>query len=308
MTHSESTDAIMAFPPRRGHPYHRAQQRGDSAFTQTKMTGASSSLHFYRGLAVERAWRIFSGGLRGPTGPAQISGLFQTEWWSTRNSAVSPRLTVGGHVRQPHQRATLAGGGAQNAASRRYQNQRTTVGLDLSRSKKTSPFEYPHGLIRWPGHCCLCTVPLVLILDLSTKYFFLCWVHTSWSHCLARFQIIRRNSQIVLGSVRHFIWSLSRWPCDMEIIRLSGVQIWMYAMGITSSHPWAHLPVCATDFCYFTTHTLKFIVLHNVLGVRFSSRLKAKPSRREVMWSSWGVLCLRCKLYISNVNIVSLQA
>lgn len=117
------------------------------------------------------------------------------------------------------------------------------------------------------------------------------------------FQIIRRNSQIVLGSVRHFIWSVSRWPCD---IRLSGVQIWMYAMGITSSHPWAHLPVCATDFCYFTAHTLKFIVLHDVLGVRFSS--KAKPSRREAMWSSWGVLCLRCKLYISNVNIVSLQA
>lgn len=212
----------MAFPPRRGHPYHRAQKRGDAAFTQTKMTGASSSLHFYRGLAVERAWRIFSGGLRGPSGPAQISGLFQTitRIFFTRGEALKPPRSH----------------------------------LFLSSSH-------------------------IMISLLSTTCF----------------KIILRNGQIVLSNVHHFIWRVSRWPSDMEIIRLSGVQIWMHAMGITSSHLWAHWPVCATDFCYFTTHTLKFIVLHHVLRVQFSSRLKAKP----------GCLCLRCKLYINNVNIVS---
>lgn len=44
------------------------------------------------------------------------------------------------------------------------------------------------------------------------------------------------------------------------------------------------------------------------LWLEFSSEFKAKALRREAIWSGWGVLCLRCKRFISNVIIVSLAA
>lgn len=94
-------------------------------------------------------------------------------------------------------------------------------------------------------------------------------------------QIIVRNSQIVLGNVRHFICRFSRWLSDMEIIRLSDVQIWMLAKGIISSHPRAHFLVCATDFCYFSTRTLKFIILRDAsYGSSLAENLKQRPSGR----------------------------
>lgn len=51
-------------------------------------------------------------------------------------------------------------------------------------------------------------------------------------------------------------------------------------MGIISSHPWAHFPVCATDFfSYFTTLTLKFIILHDPsYGSTLAANSKQRPS------------------------------
>lgn len=48
--------------------------------------------------------------------------------------------------------------------------------------------------------------------------------------------------------------------------------------------------------------------LQPFLWLEFSSEFKAKALRREAIWPGWGVLCLRCKRFISNVIIVSLAA
>lgn len=51
------------------------------------------------------------------------------------------------------------------------------------------------------------------------------------------------------------------------------------ATGTISSRPRAHFPVCATDFCYFITHSLKFIVLHNTpYGWSLAADSKQSPS------------------------------
>lgn len=135
--------------------------------------------------------------------------------------------------------------------------------------------------------------------------------HTHMISLLNRtcFQIIVRNSQIVLGNVRHFIWRFSRWLSDMEIIRL-----WCPNMNVSHGHnikssssPFPRL--CQGFFkLFYYSHFEVHHSLRPFLWVEFSSKFKAKAFRREAIWSGWARLCLCCKRFIRNVIIVSLQA